>query len=158
MSPGGSFTSPALPHFPLTVRTLNLESELRQVSALPSTKSSVNPSLLHSPLTGLQIEWSLSCFTPTPGRDFSTVLGSLFQFLTTLSMKRIFLISHWSLPCTTWGRFLFVPSLLLGRRDESPPHYNLSGTCREWEGSPGPLFLQNEPIQLPQLLLIRFVF
>lgn len=133
---------------------LNLEFELRQVSALPCTKSRVNPSLLHSPLTALQIGWSLSCFTPSPGRDSSSVLGSLFQFQITLSMKKIFWISHGNLPCTTWGRFLCVLSLWFGRRDELPTHYNLSGTCREWEGSPGPHFLQDEPTQL----LIRLVF
>jgi len=46
--------------------------------------------------------------------DSTTALGSLFQCLTTLSVKKFFLTSNLNLP---WCHFLLSYHLLLGRRD-----------------------------------------
>lgn len=62
----------------------------------------------------------------------STSLGSLFQCLTTLSVRKLFLISSVNLPWCNLGSFAL---LLLGRRDKPSPCYSLfSGGCRVREG------------------------
>lgn len=69
--------------------------------------------------------------------DFTTTLGSPFQYLTTLSIKKFFLMSNmkpswWSLrPCA------LVLSLIFWEKKPTPHGRNLlSGGCREWQGLP----------------------
>ncbi|KAK4823315.1 hypothetical protein QYF61_000917 [Mycteria americana] len=76
--------------------------------------------------------------------DSTTSLGSLFQCLTTVSVKEFFLISNLNLPWRNLRPFPLVLSLVT------------------WEKRPTPTSLQppfrlNSPSSFPQLLLIRLV-
>ncbi|KAK4829771.1 LOW QUALITY PROTEIN: hypothetical protein QYF61_006495, partial [Mycteria americana] len=72
----------------------------------------------------------------------TTSLGSLFQCLITLSVKKNFLISNLNLPWCNLRPFLLVLSLVVIASDKV---------------SPQPPFLQAKQPQLPQPLLIRLV-
>ncbi|KAK4819936.1 hypothetical protein QYF61_015557 [Mycteria americana] len=74
--------------------------------------------------------------------DSTPSLGSLFQCLTTLSVKKNFLISSLNLPWRNLRPFLLVLSLAVVESDEV---------------SPQPPFLQAEQPQFPQPLLISLV-
>ncbi|KAK4826673.1 LOW QUALITY PROTEIN: hypothetical protein QYF61_010682 [Mycteria americana] len=82
----------------------------------------------------------------------TTSLGSLFQCLIILSIKKFFLISNLNLP---WHNLRPLPlSLSLRRRDRPPPLYNLLSAVEGDKVSPQPPFLQAKQHQFPQLLLI----
>ncbi|KAK4824710.1 LOW QUALITY PROTEIN: hypothetical protein QYF61_017936 [Mycteria americana] len=89
--------------------------------------------------------------------DSTTSLGSLFQCLITLSVKKNFLISSLNLPWCNLRPFLLSYHLLHGRRDRPPPLYNLLSVVESNKVSPQPPFLQAKQSQLPQPLLIRFL-
>ncbi|KAK4820995.1 hypothetical protein QYF61_009461 [Mycteria americana] len=86
--------------------------------------------------------------------DSTTSLGSLFQCLITLSVKKFLIISNLNLP---WHNLTPSP-LLLGRRDR--PHLSTTSfqvVVESDEVSPQPPFLQAEQPQVPQPLLIRLL-
>ncbi|KAK4824318.1 LOW QUALITY PROTEIN: hypothetical protein QYF61_013593 [Mycteria americana] len=112
------------------------------------------PKSPHTPLFG-QVGEILS--SPLRGGDSTTSLGSLFQCLTTLSVKKFFLIPNLSLPWCNLRPFPLILSLVTWERDRPPPLYNLLSVVESNKVSPQPPFLQAKQSQLPQLLLIRLL-
>lgn len=81
--------------------------------------------------------------------DSTTPLDSLFQWLTTLLVKKMFLVSDLKLPWQTWGLFLFSCCLLLGRRDCEVRLTSLQATFRLLQRAISFLFSRlNNPIPL----------
>ncbi|KAK4813337.1 hypothetical protein QYF61_026500 [Mycteria americana] len=123
-----------LVNFPSWKRPLRSPSPTVNL-ALPS------PSLNHIPKHHIY-----TSFKHLQGCD--STLGSLYQCLATLSVKKFFLISNLNLPWRNLRPF----SLVLSRH---PPHYNLlSGSNKV---SPQPPFLQAKQPQFPQPLPISLV-
>ncbi|KAK4825522.1 LOW QUALITY PROTEIN: hypothetical protein QYF61_000035, partial [Mycteria americana] len=89
--------------------------------------------------------------------DSTTSLGSLFQCLITLSVKKNFLISSLNLPWRNLRPFPLVLSLVTWEKTPTPPLYNLLSVVESDEVSPQPPFLQAKQSQLPQPLLIRLL-
>ncbi|KAK4833077.1 hypothetical protein QYF61_027739 [Mycteria americana] len=101
--------------------------------------------------------------------DSTTSLGSLFQCLITLSVKKNFLISSLNLPWRNLRPFPLVLSLVqaisshpitcyLG--EETDPHLSTTsfqGVVESDKVSPQPPFLQAKQPQFPQPLLIRLL-
>lgn len=55
----------------------------------------------------------------------TSALVSLFQYFTTLSVKKFFLMSNLNLPGATWSHFLTFCHLSPGKRDQFPLCFNL---------------------------------
>ncbi|KAK4812678.1 LOW QUALITY PROTEIN: hypothetical protein QYF61_012188 [Mycteria americana] len=89
--------------------------------------------------------------------DSTTSLGSLFQCLITLSVKKNFLISSLNLPWRNLRPFPLVLSLVTWEKRPTPPLYTLLSVEESDEVSPQPPFLQAKQSQLPQPLLIRLL-
>ncbi|KAK4815816.1 LOW QUALITY PROTEIN: hypothetical protein QYF61_007425 [Mycteria americana] len=89
--------------------------------------------------------------------DSSTSLGSLFQCLITLSVKKNFLISSLNLPWCNLRPFPLVLSLVTWEKRPTPPLYNLLSVVESDKVSPQPPFLQAKQSQLPQPLFIRLL-
>ncbi|KAK4820559.1 LOW QUALITY PROTEIN: hypothetical protein QYF61_000709 [Mycteria americana] len=89
--------------------------------------------------------------------DSTTSLGSLFQCLITLSVKKNFLISSLNLPWRNLRPFPLVLSLVTWEKRPTPPLYNLLSVVESDEVSPQPPFLQAEQPQVPQPLPISLV-
>ncbi|KAK4825477.1 LOW QUALITY PROTEIN: hypothetical protein QYF61_027632 [Mycteria americana] len=89
--------------------------------------------------------------------DSTTSLGSLFQCLTTLSVKKFSLISNLNLPQRNLKPFPLVLWLL---GEETDPHLSTTSfqvVVETNKVSPQPPFLQTKQPQFPQPLLIRLV-
>ncbi|KAK4831110.1 LOW QUALITY PROTEIN: hypothetical protein QYF61_015413 [Mycteria americana] len=89
--------------------------------------------------------------------DSTTSLGSLFQCLITLSVKKNFLISSLNLPWRNLRPFPLVLSLVTWEKRLTPLLYNLLSVVESNKVSPQPPFLQAKQPQFPQPLLIRLV-
>ncbi|KAK4826124.1 LOW QUALITY PROTEIN: hypothetical protein QYF61_005276 [Mycteria americana] len=91
--------------------------------------------------------------------DSTTSLGSLFQCLITLSVKKNFLISSLNLPWRNLRPFPLVLSLVTWEKRPTPtslqPPFHV--VVESDEVSPQPPFLQAKQSQLPQPLLIRLL-
>ncbi|KAK4807471.1 hypothetical protein QYF61_008239 [Mycteria americana] len=87
--------------------------------------------------------------------DSTTSLGSLFQCLTTLSVKKFFLMSNLNLPWRNWRPFPLILSLVTWEKRPTPPLDSLLSESDEV--SPQPPFLQAEQAQGPQPLPISLV-
>ena len=65
-----------------------------------------------------------------PRNDFSTFLGSPFQYITTLSESKFFQIPNLNLPCCNLKPLSLILRLSPGKRGQTPPHHSLlSGSC-----------------------------
>ena len=93
-------------------------------------------------------KWFLSTFRDG---DSTTSLGSLFHCLTTLSVKKCFLISHLNLPWCNLRPFPLILSPV--RRDQPQSRSNhLSGIWRQNNVSPQPPLPQTKQLQTKQEL------
>ena len=98
---------------------------------------------------------TLSLSTSRNG-DSTISLGSLFQYFTTLSEKKFFLISNLNLPWHNLRLFSLILSLLTRRWSRPPPCHNLlPGSCESYKVPPEPPLLQTKQSYIPQLHLIR---
>lgn len=71
--------------------------------------------IVRNPLLNHDLKYHIyPAFWTSTGTESTTVLGSLFQCLTTLSVRRFLLISNPSLPWSTWSLFLPYYCLLPG--------------------------------------------
>ncbi|KAK4812358.1 LOW QUALITY PROTEIN: hypothetical protein QYF61_018808 [Mycteria americana] len=109
---------------------------------------------------GLSIHWEI----PTErrrvsnrGGDSTTSLGSLFQCLTTLLMKKFFLTSNLNLPWCNLRPFPLVLWLVTWEKRPTPPLYNLLSVVESSKFSPHTPFLQAKQPQFPQPLPISLV-
>jgi len=95
---------------------------------------------------------------PSRDGDSTTALGSLVQCLTTLAVKRLFLISNLNLPWWNLRPSPLVLSLVTWEKRPTPHLTTTScqGAVESDKVSPQPL-LQTEQPQLPQPLLSRLV-
>jgi len=87
-------------------------------------------------------------------------MGSLFQCLMTLLVKKFFLVSNLNLLWHNWRPFLVVVSLVTWGKK---PNTHLATTSFQAivennKISPQPPFTQTKQDQFPQLSLVRLVF
>ncbi|KAK4831181.1 LOW QUALITY PROTEIN: hypothetical protein QYF61_015913 [Mycteria americana] len=87
--------------------------------------------------------------------DSTTSLGSLFQCLTTLSVKKFFLISSLNLPWHNLRPFPLVLSLVTWEKRPTPTSLQPLSVVESDKVSPQPPFLQAKQPQFPQPLLLR---
>ncbi|KAK4824542.1 LOW QUALITY PROTEIN: hypothetical protein QYF61_016146, partial [Mycteria americana] len=90
--------------------------------------------------------------------DSTTSLGSLFQCLTTLSVKKFFLISNLNLAWHNLRPFPLILSLVTWEKRPTPTSLpNLLSVVESDKVSPEPPLLQAKQPQFPQPLLIRLL-
>ncbi|XP_051625283.1 uncharacterized protein LOC127461479 [Manacus candei] len=142
--------------------TALLNQRVTGSAGLEGTFEIINPSLDPTPLWfpahGTDATSSLSLNTSRDGESTPS-LGSPFQWLSTLSAKKFFLISNLNLP---WHSCRPSPLVLLmvawEKRPIPPPAPpSCQGVAESEEVSPEPPLLQAEPPQLPQPLLTALV-
>jgi len=89
----------------------------------------------------------------------TTSLGSLFQYLITLSEKKFFLISNLNLSWHNLSPFPLVLLLLSGKKKANthPTTALIKGVGESSNVAPEPPLLQTKQSQFPQLLIVRLV-
>lgn len=97
------------------------------------------------PLSGT----STNLFNTSSNGDSTTSLSSLFQFLTTLSMKKFFLISSLNISWCNLKEFSYVLSFFtLSEKTPSSLHL-ISGSCIKWCSLPWAFSFPHQTIPLP---------